>query len=220
MILYVIQFHNGLIKVGKTTRDFELRRYEHVLQNPHLRIVKEYWCETELSELKLIAFCERNGKLHRTHTKNGAAREWFYNLDFETVVSYLKRFAIQIEEVPVPRSVIKKVEKILPRSVIKRVEKILPRSVIKRVITIKELKIIFKERDRKKRLLEMQQERKQLRLEKQKRKEHEQHLAAIKERALAREQAKWKPVEMVLRRELADINPVDTHISDWWKRVL
>lgn len=47
-ILYVLQFNNYMIKVGKTSRSFGYRLQEYRYREQPLKILKEFWLETDL----------------------------------------------------------------------------------------------------------------------------------------------------------------------------
>lgn len=71
-----------MIKVGKTTRSFGYRLREYKNREEPLKILKEFWLETELTERNLILFCRKHGRQCR-------GNEWFRGILFEDVVEYL-----------------------------------------------------------------------------------------------------------------------------------
>lgn len=224
MILYVIEFNNHLIKVGKTSRPYEIRRYEHAQGNPYLRITREYWCATDLPERKLILFCRRKGKMRTMKSEKGCAKEWFYALDFNTVVYYLKRFAIyEMVETPLPlfnsNIVVDVASPITEELAIEESPKIEELPKIKRTVTYVQLKQIMKARDLAERKLRAKQLREQMRKQLRLQKEFERRQLEIKERARIKEMLQWEAVSKNLRKELTKDVVQEVTISDWWKRV-
>lgn len=84
--LYVVLFSTGVIKVGEGKNAFK-RVKAHITEASRFGVeVPKFFIERNptTTEEKLIEFCMQNGTLY-----NGA--EYFKNLDYENVVSFVKR---------------------------------------------------------------------------------------------------------------------------------
>ena len=87
--IYVIEFDDGLIKVGRTRRpDQRIKTHESNVFNFTKKKIKNRWVSNShgncnQNELLLVRFCSSKGE-------STGSREWFSGVIFDEVVSYAK----------------------------------------------------------------------------------------------------------------------------------